>query len=355
MIEKSTQGNKAPTSKDVARAAGVSQSTVSRVFSDKKNLVKPEVQEQIMEVAKKIGYRPNLVARGMISGKTNIVALVIGENIGPYYSSLINMFISKIQQLGKQCLVFRVTRQSKIDSIISKVIQFHVEAVIITASAMTENMVKACNENDIPIILYNRYIAGLSVHMVYADPISGGALVAEYLCSQGHKRLGYIQFVKETSEEVEKKIGFHSRIREYGVFTVQEDKAEYSYEDGYKAGIRMLKPGNRPTAIFCTSDIVALGVMDAARYEYGMGIPGDLSVIGYDDISMSSWKTYGLTTVRQPTELLVDKVMAMLESLLQDKAREIMVEIMKPELIIRGSVTKMEDNEHTTIMVQGEE
>ena len=107
--------NERVTSKDVARISGVSQSTVSRVFSDKKNLVKPEIQQLVRETAKNIGYYPNLIARGMISGKTNIVALLIGDNIGPHYNRLINLFITKIQSLGKQCLVFQVTRQDNLD------------------------------------------------------------------------------------------------------------------------------------------------------------------------------------------------------------------------------------------------
>lgn len=336
--------NERVTSKDVARISGVSQSTVSRVFSDKKNLVKPEIQQLVRETAKNIGYYPNLIARGMISGKTNIVALLIGDNIGPHYNRLINLFITRIQSLGKQCLVFQVTRQDNLDAIISRVIQFHVEAAIITASAMTEHMVKACSENSIPVILYNRYVEGLPVHTVYADSITGGTLVADYLYTNGHRNIGYVRFTKDTGEEIGKKNGLYSRLREYGIDIAQEEKTAYNYDEGYAAALRMLHPDKKHlTAVFCTSDIVALGFMDGARHEYGINIPQELSVIGYDDIAMASWKSYELTTVCSPTEALVDKVIATLNISLHKNNHEFITEMLEPFLVERNTVQKISD------------
>lgn len=100
------------TSRDVARVAGVSQSTVSRVFSDVSS-VKPELKERVYRAAEEIGYRPNLVARGMISGKTNVIGLVVGDSLGPFYNRIINKFAEAIQKMGKQCLIFKVPRQDQ--------------------------------------------------------------------------------------------------------------------------------------------------------------------------------------------------------------------------------------------------
>lgn len=336
------QYDRKATSKDVARLAGVSQSTVSRAFNSKDGKgVKPEVMEKIMSAAKDLGYRPNLVARGMISGKTNVVGLVVGDNLGPFYNRIIDLFVEKVQNLGKQCLVFKVPRQEQIDNIISRVIQFQVEAVIITASAMNKVMVDVCKNNDIPVILFNRYIVGANISTVYVDPIEGGNLAAEYIYNMGHRDIGYIQFSKETSEETEKKIGFYSKLRQHGVYTLIEEFAEYDYKSGYEAAKRMLSKEKTPSAIFCTSDLIAIGVMDAAKEVFGLDIPGQLSVIGYDDIPMSSWSSYSLTTVKQPLELLVDKTVAILKKLLIDHNAESIVEVVKPELIIRKSTKKV--------------
>ena len=123
MSDKKIPLNKSVTSKDVAKEAGVSQSTVSRVFNSPEGCnVKPHVKERVLQIAKELGYRPNLVARGMISGRTNIVGLVVGDSLGPFYNTIINGFVKKIQDIGKQCLVFKVPRQGQIDQIIERVI-----------------------------------------------------------------------------------------------------------------------------------------------------------------------------------------------------------------------------------------
>ncbi|HBG5344607.1 TPA: LacI family DNA-binding transcriptional regulator [Clostridioides difficile] len=338
MNQKKVHYNKSATSKDVARLAGVSQSSVSRAFGSANGKgVKPEVREKIFRVANEIGYVPNLVARGMISGKTNVIGLIVGDSLGPFYNRIINLFVEKIQEIGKQCLVFKVPRQERIDSIISKVIQFQVEAVIITASAMNKVMAETCEENNIPVILFNRFIPGIKISTVYVDPIEGGGMAAEYLLKKGHKNIGYIQFTRETSEEMEKKIGFYSKLRQSGIHNLKEESANYDYDSGYEAGKRMLALSSPPTAIFCTSDLIAIGVMDAARFEYKLRVPEDLSVIGYDDIQMASWKSYNLTTIRQPLDLLIEKTINILKSLLNEENPESVVEMLKPELIERGS------------------
>lgn len=338
MNQKKVHYNKSATSKDVARLAGVSQSSVSRAFGSANGKgVKPEVREKIFRIADEIGYVPNLVARGMISGKTNVIGLIVGDSLGPFYNRIIDLFVEKIQEIGKQCLVFKVPRQESIDSIISKVIQFQVEAVVITASAMNKVMAETCEENNIPVILFNRFIPGIKISTVYVDPIEGGGMAAEYLINKGHSNIGYIQFTRETSEEMEKKIGFYSKLRQNGIHSLKEESANYDYESGYEAGKRMLALSNPPTAIFCTSDLIATGVMDAARFEYKLRIPEDLSVIGYDDIQMASWKSYSLTTIRQPLNLLIDKTINILKVLLSEDKCEPIVEMLKPELIERDS------------------
>ena len=233
--------NKSVTSKDVAKLAGVSQSTVSRVFNSPGGCnVKPLVRERVLHVAEELGYRPNLVARGMISGRTNIVGLVVGDSLGPFYNRIINNFVKKIQDIGKQCLVFKVPRQDQIGQIIEKVIQFQVEAVVITASAMTKVMAETIVKNDIPVVLFNRFIPGTDIHTVYVDPVYGAGLVAEYLYRNGHRNIGYIQFERETSEEIEKKIGFYSKLRQYQIYQIQEEHSAYDYEAGYQAALKML-------------------------------------------------------------------------------------------------------------------
>ncbi len=336
---KKTILNRSITSKDVAKLAGVSQSTVSRAFNSASGGgVKKEIREKVFQAAKELGYRPNLVARGMISGKTNMIGLVVGDNLGPFYNRIVDMFVEKVQEKGKQCLVFKIPRQEQIAPIIERVIQFRLEGVIITASAMNRVMAETIIQNDIPVVLFNRFIPGIDINMVYVDPVEGGKLVAEFLYQKGHRNIGYIQFDRETSEEMEKKIGFYSQLRQYQIYNLKEERSEYSYQSGYEAGVRILRSEDRPTAIFCTSDLVALGVMDAAREKYGLEIPKDLAVVGYDDIEMSSWKSYQLTTVQQPVELLIEKSVEIICDKIENPEGKAVVDMVKPQLVIRQSV-----------------
>ena len=331
--------NKSVTSKDVARIAGVSQATVSRVFnSTGKSTVKVEARERVLQVAKEIGYRPNLVARGMISGQTNIIGLVVGDSLGPFYNRIINSFVEKIQAIGKQCLVFKVPRQDQLTQIIERVLQFHVEAVVITASAVTKVMTEVITENEVPVILFNRFIPGIDVHTVYVDPVVGAGLVAEYFYKNGHSNIGYIQFTKETGEELEKKIGFYSKLRQYNINQVKEETSGYDYQEGLDAGLRMLTKAQPPSAIFCTSDLIAMGVMDAARYKLGLRIPEDVSIVGYDDIEMASWETYSLTTIHQPVDEMIEEVVRMLDAVLREEDGGDKIKVISPKLIERGSV-----------------
>lgn len=333
--------NKSVTSKDVAKQAGVSQSTVSRVFNSPQGCtVKPHVKERVLRVAKELGYRPNLVARGMISGRTNIVGLVVGDGLGPFYNTIINNFVKKIQDIGKQCLVFKVPRQDQIDQIIERVIQFQVEAIVITASAMTKIMAETIVDNDIPVVLFNRFIPGTDINTVYVNPIYGAGLVADYLYENEHRNIGYIQFEKETSEEIEKKVGFYSKLRQHQIYQIQEEKSEYDYQSGYQAGIRMLGKENPPTAIFCTSDLIAMGVMDAARQKFGIKVPEELSVVGYDNIEMASWEAYSLSTVHQPVQEMIEEVVCMVDTLLQEGECKEHIRMIEPELIVRKSSGK---------------
>ncbi len=335
--------DKSVTSKDVAKLAGVSQPTVSRVFNrSEKYRVKDDVQQRVLEAAKELGYRPNLVARGMISGKTNIVALVVGDSLGPFYNKIINMFIARVQELGKQCLVFKVPRQGRMEPIIERVIQFQVEAVIITASAMTKVMAETIVHNHIPVILFNRYIPGIDSNIVYVDTVEGSKKVADFFGKQKHKRVGCIHFSQETAEELDKKNGFYERLKYYGIDVICAEESGYDYQEGYEAGRRILTTENPPTAIFCTSDLIALGVMDVARREFGIAIPEELEIIGYDDIEMARWDSYSLTTVRQPLDDMVDAVMKVLKQCLVEGNNKPQVVQVESKLIERNSTRKHE-------------
>lgn len=340
--------DKSVTSRDVAKLAGVSQSTVSRVFGN--GNVKSEAKEKVLRAAEELGYRPNFMARSMIRGQTNIIGVVVGEGMGPFYHAILNELIDQVQAAGKQCLMFRVTKRDNIDNIVLKVLQFQVEAIVITAPAIKKDIQQISISSDVPIILFNRYIEQPDVGMVYVDPVMGAQMAAEYLCRLGHKKIGYVCYQNDTREEVEKRIGFSSVLQKNNIFYMQCEQTDYSYEAGYEMGKRLLGKSKeqRPSAVFCTSDVVALGLMDAARQELGLKIPEELSVIGYDDIPMARWKAYDLTTVRQEYGRLVTQTLELIIHF-QEMRKKGIVRRIEPKLIIRNSASPYIEKENEDI------
>lgn len=336
------QYNKSVTSRDVAKLAGVSQSTVSRVFGN--GSVKTEARERVLKAAEQLGYRPNFMARSMIRGKTNIIGIVVGEGMGPFYHSILNEFIDKFQAAGKQCLMFRVTKRDNIDNIVLKVLQFQVEAIVITAPAIKKDIKQISISSDVPIVLFNRYIEQPDVGMVYVDSVMGAQLAAKHLCGLGHKRIGYVCYMNDTREEIEKRAGFSSVLQQNHIFMMACEKVDYTYESGYEAGKKLLnhEKKKRPSAVFCTSDVTALGLIDAAKKEFGLTIPKDLSVIGYDDIPMARWNAYDLTTVRQEYGRLVEETMGLIEHFAELK-EERTVRRIEPKLVVRSSTAQYTD------------
>lgn len=343
MTEKKNSFNKVNagkivTSMDVAKLAGVSQSSVSRVFnSDSSREVKQETREKVLAAAEQLGYKPNIIARSMISRKTDIIGVVIGNPVGPFYSKIMMNLMTKIQEQGKQCLMFTVESQEDIDKILQRVLQYQVDGIIITSAALSRDMANLCIQNETPIILFNRFVPGLNASSVYCDNIEAGRIAAQYLWEKGHKNIAYIGYEKDAASEMERKIGFYGKLREYGIYNVIEERADFAYESGYKAVIRLFQQENQPKAIFCSSDLIAMGAMDAVRLEMGLKVPEDVSIIGFDNIPMAAWPSYDLTTIHQPVDELGDQTMEVLTQLIENPGAGPITKMLRMELIERGS------------------
>ena len=331
---------KPATSRDVAKLAGVSQATVSRALSEKDQyLVSRQVREKVLKAAQILEYAPNLFARGMTGGKINVIGLVIGTGIGPFYSSVILNLIEEFQKYNKQCLIFKLDKRGNLREIIAKVMQFQVEAIVVTASAMDKEVEKVSEKINVPIFLFNRYITDTKTSAVYTDTLQGGMMAAQYLFEKGHKKIGYVKYLSDTIGETEKYIGFINYLRNKGIFSIVEEVADYSYESGYQAGVRLLEQHPEITAVFCSSDIVAIGLMDGVRQELQLKIPQDISVLGFDNIQMAGWGSYQLTTISQSLDKLITDLVQITISAIRLEENKQAVYRVGLEIVERASVS----------------
>ncbi len=299
------------TSFDVARLAGVSQSTVSRSFSFESR-VSQKTREKVLAAAKQLGYKPDAIARSLSTQQSNIIGIVMADITSPFYPYVLAKFSSQLQDQGRQVLLFNAAPDQEVDDILPLVLQYRVDALIITSATISSAVADECAQSGSPVILFNRYVLGANASAVCCDNVEGGRMVANFLLDTGHKKLAYISGKQDTSTNIDRKKGFADRLRERGYINWWLEQGEYTYESGYEAAKRLLQQDDPPDAIFCANDIMALGAMDAARFEVEIRVPEELSIVGFDDIPPAAWPPYSLTTIRQPVNQMIEATFELL-------------------------------------------
>ena len=324
------------TSYDVAAVAEVSQSTVSRAFAGGAK-VAPHVLKRIQDVAKQLGYRPNELARTLISRKSNMVGLVMGETQNPFYPAVMSGFTRELQKIGRRVLLFSVPPGHDVDDVLPQVLQYHVSGVIIASASISSKMARSLKVEGTPAVVFSRAIYDGEISSVCCANAPAARLVAQRLLDVGYRRFGLIGGQANTSTHIERRRAFADRLRRNGIDSFEEEPGMNTYEGGYTAALKILKKTPRPQALFCISDIAALGVLEAARHELGLRVPEDLAVVGFDDIPAASWPSYSLTTVRQPVGEMIAKSIELLLEQIDGKRMTPTTVRLPAQLIVRGS------------------
>jgi DNA-binding LacI/PurR family transcriptional regulator len=307
-----------PTSKDVALAAGVNQSSVSRAFAGDLG-VSEETRERIFRVAAQLNYTPNALARSLITQKTQIVGIVMAGITSPFQSILLEKFVAQLHNSGRQALVFDAARDEDVEEVLSQALQYQVESLIITSAPLWSQKIEDCSKQ-VPVLLFNRIMPGSSTQMLCCDEVAGASLAANLLVATQHRRFAYIAGNDNTSTNQNRERGFIERLQMLGHACVREP-ARYSYADGYAAMMRLLNLPNQPDGVFCASDIIAIGALDAAR-SMGKRVPDDIAVIGFDDIPMTGWDAYQLTTIRMPVDRMIAMALEIINNFNNDFIRD---------------------------------
>jgi DNA-binding LacI/PurR family transcriptional regulator len=327
---------KKATSIDVARLAGVSQSTVSRTFSGNGGKVSPETQKKVLTAARELGYTPNVIAKSLSTQRTSIVGIVMADITSPFYPYVLELFITELQKIGRQVLLFTAGPHQEVDDTLPLVLQYRVDALIITSATLSSEMADKCAWEGTPVILFNRYVPGANASAVSCDNVAGGRLVADLFLDAGHTRPAYIAGVKNASTNIDREKGFIGRLKERGLTEWLREQGAYTYESGYECARRLLQRDDPPDAIFCANDITALGAIDAAR-DLQVRIPEDVSIVGFDDIPAASWSAYSLTTIRQPVDQMVAATLEILTERIEHPETKLVTRLVPGSLIPRTS------------------
>lgn len=331
-----TPANKPVTARELARQLGVSQSTISRAYSQRAS-ISPGMRARVLTAAEALRYQPNVIARSLTTRRSNIVGIVMATMTNPFYPEMLEQLAKALRQIGLQTLLFHVPPGQEVDSELPLLMQYQVEAVVIASATISSAMAREWTTTGRPAVLINRTVPDAGVTTVSCDNEGGARAIADYLLSGGHRRLAYVSGKPDTSTNVERERGFRGRLQQLGVaLSAQVAGDEYSYAAGYRAALELARR-DRPDAVFFANDILAIGGIDAFRHECGLRVPDDIAVVGFDDIPMASWPSYRLTTVQQPLARMVEATVQFLAATLEHPARQPQTHIIPGTLIERAS------------------
>ena len=300
--------NRSITAREVADRAGVSISAVSRAFTNGAS-VAPATRRRILEAAQVLGYQPNVMARSLMTGRTELIGLASNNFDNPAFMEIFDLFTRRLQDHGLRPLLANLSGNSDPHQAIAMLRQYSVDCVIVASSTISPAFIEGCLASQIPLVhAFGKPSSKHPKHVVGADNVQGGRLAAEIMLDHGYRKLAFLGGPKTASSTADRLRGFRAGLKEKGLAPINEVFAvSYSHESGRHVMTELLEDA-RIEGVFCGDDILAIGALDACK-ENGRSVPVDIGVLGFNDIAMASWAAYDLSTIKQPiAEIIVAAV-----------------------------------------------
>lgn len=322
---------------DVAKEAGVSIATVSNAINGKGKVSKKR-REEIFRIMERMNYQPSVIASALMGKKTYTIGLLIPDVSNPFFSEIARSVEDLAHAEGYSVIVCSTdNRDERVEKYIRLLEQKNVDGMLIGTGVENAGILASLAEKSLPIVMIARETSSIAAHSVVTDDFRGGALAAGHLIGHGHERIAVLAENMKVTSSHERVRGFRFGLFEAGL-ALGEDRilsCESSIKDGKRAAAALLGLEERPTALFCCNDLLAVGAMQAAR-EAGVKVPEQLSIIGFDDTILSTVANPALTTVAQPVDQMVKLAFGLLIGQPdEDGIRQRIV--MQPELVIRES------------------
>ncbi|HRR90894.1 MAG TPA: LacI family DNA-binding transcriptional regulator [bacterium] len=323
---------------EVAKEAGVSPSTVSRALNGFPG-ISEKTRERIVEIARKLNYRPNYRGQILTTQNTKNIGLLITDITNPFFPELVMGAEEYASKSGYTVLLGNTSEsEEKETNYLDFFSRGPVDGIIISASRVSNEHIIMLAEEGLPIVVINRILEHPKISYVSTDMEKGGYLATMHLLRLGHSKIAFINGPKHSEVSQRRLEGYKKALKEVGV-DYNPDLISFNVpvsESGYKEAIKLLCTGEAPTAIFTYNDVMAFGVIKAAK-ELGIKIPEELSVVGFDDIFFSSFTDPPLTTIKQFKEELGRMAVELLFKLMEGERESLLIE---PELIIRNTTSR---------------
>jgi DNA-binding LacI/PurR family transcriptional regulator len=318
--------------KDIAEAAGVSPSTVSRALHDHPR-ISEQMAKRIRQLARQMGYSPSVPARSLVTRHTSTIGLVISHVSDPFLGRLVNGVEEAARVEGYSVFLSSSYRNADLEAnIIRDFFERRVTGVVVSSSQINNGYFELRKRYPLPFVLINfqEY-----PHSVSTDNLAGAQQAVEHLVQLGHRRIAYVSNHHIYPTDLHRRAGYKATLRKYEILV--DDalviEGDGTLEGGVRAMRQLLALPVPPTAIFCYNDVTAMGVMRGI-YAAGRQVPHDFSVIGFDDLDLAAYYCPPLTTVHQPCYRLGKRAMRMLLRLIQG-GEDVEAEVLPAELVLR--------------------
>ncbi|MFE7120743.1 LacI family DNA-binding transcriptional regulator [Streptomyces sp. NPDC057654] len=287
----------AVTSVQIAREAGVAQSTVSRVLNG--GSVSAEARRRVLDAVAKYDFQPSQAARSLVGSRSGLIGVVIRDLTNPFYPVMVKAMERVLHERGLRLSL--VTDVMTPEEGLALLRREGVDGVVFTAAVRDDPLVHRMLGHGVPAVLCHRTLDDFPADQVEADNATAGRLAADHLLGLGHRRIAMVCGPAGASTAQQRGRAFHERVAAHGGVALTEADGDYDYATAYDAVRALLAGAEPPTALFCHNDVMAYAALNAAAAS-GVSVPRELSVVGCDDVPLSAWERIALTTVRQPLE-----------------------------------------------------
>lgn len=310
----------APTLKDVAERAGVSTSAVSRTFTDGAS-VSAKMRRKVEKAASDLGYSPNFLARSLTTRRTKLIGLVSDNFHNPIFLEVFDLFTRGLQDRGLRPLLVNLTDETDPEKSVQMLRQYSVDGVVVASSTLPTSFAMAFRNAGVPVVhSFGRNTSSAQVHVVGIDNVECGRMAARELVARNYKRVAYMGGPETATSAQDRYTGFATEMAKHPEIEFTYTFAgAYTFGTGRQEMLRLLG-GTPAEAYFCADDVLSIGALSAIR-DTGLNMPGDIGIIGLNDMEMSGWEIINLTTIRQPIQQIVNSSIELMVAMLEEPDR----------------------------------
>ena len=325
------------TLRDVAVRAGVSRSAVSRTFTDGAS-VSAKMRSRVEKAAIELGYSPNVLARSLTTRRTKMIGLISNNFHNPIFLAVFDQFTRGLQERGLRPLLVNLSDETDPQNSVRMMRQYSVDGVIVASSTLPPGFSKAFRDQNVPVVhTFGRYSSAPSVHVVGIDNVECGRMVARTLIERGYKRVGFMGGPQSATSTQDRLKGFEEVLKERADITLSVSYADaYSFDAGRREMLRLAQDAPQE-AYFCGDDVLSIGALSALK-DSGLNVPGDVGIIGLNDMEMAGWANIDLTTIHQPIRQIVNSSVELIAAMLEEPDRYPEARLFPCSVVERGTL-----------------